>query len=200
MAQDSYRQMPEILAETSKGVDRYRIVDAMLVDREIECVDEVDAAMANALCLQLRYLQKLDPGAEITIVVNSPGGSVSDGLAIVDVMNAISCPIRTICLGMAASMGALIFMSGTKGRRQMLPHSQVMIHNPLVTGGVGGSALSVKSRSDSLMRTRQITGEIISACTGKSLEEVFAVTANDAYFEAAEAVKWGLADEVVEEL
>lgn len=189
---------PRILRETSAGITAYEIEDEMLEDREVELVGEIDAGMVNSLIRQLRYLQKADENGEITLFINSPGGEVSSGLALYDVMRAIKCPIRTVCLGMAASMGALLFMAGDQ--RDMLPHSRVMVHDPLVPGGIGGSALSVKSRADDLMRTREITAQIIAEHTGKDLEEVYEVTAKDTFFEAQAAVEFGLADRVIEEL
>lgn len=198
MAKDSYALMPKVIEETSGGYFSLSIIDQMFQRREIQCVGVVDEKMANSLCLQLRSLAVREPGEEITIVINSPGGSVSDGLAIIDVMQAIGCPIRTVCQGLAASMGALIFASGTKGRRQVLPHSRVMIHDPLLQR-IGGSALSVKAMSDDLMRTREISAQILSEATGKTVEEVYAATAQDTFFEAQAAVEWGLADEVITE-
>ena len=190
-----YVSTPNILRETSAGIFAFSIVDEMLDAREIELCGHVDAEVVNSLIRQLRYLQKQDAQAEVTLFINSPGGEVSSGLALYDVMQAISCPIRTVCLGMAASMGALLFMSGDT--REMLPHSRLMIHDPLIQGGISGSALSVKAAADNLMRTREITGQIIAKHTGKSLEEVLATTASDTYFEAEEAVAFGLADRVV---
>lgn len=189
---------PDIIKESSRGFETFRIVDQMLADREIACVGHIDAEMTDSLCLQLRYLQKSGPDERVTIFINSPGGEVQSGLAIYDTMKAISCPIRTVCLGMAASMGALLFVAG--GQRDMLPHSRVMIHDPLISGGIGGSALEVETIAANLMRTREITAQVLAEHTGKSLEEIYAVTARDAYFEAAEAVEFGLADQVIETL
>ena len=189
---------PNIIKESSRGYDTFRIVDQMLLDREIACVGPIDAEATDSLCLQLRYLQKVDPDAEITIFINSPGGEVQSGLAILDTMKAISCPVRTVCLGMAASMAALLFVAGDQ--RDMLPHSRVMIHDPLVTGGVGGSALQVQTLSQNLMRTREITAQVLAEHTGKTLEEIYAVTAQDSYYEAPEAIEFGLADRVIDKL
>lgn len=188
---------PQVIEDTAAGKMTTRIVDEMFRDREVNCIGEIDADLTYSLCLQLRYLAKQDPDAEITLYINSPGGEVSSGLAVYDVMKSISCPVRTVCTGMAASMASILFMAGDQ--RDMLPHSQLMIHDPLV-GSIGGSALSVKAKSDSLMRTREITANIISKCTGHSLEEVYEATAHDTYFEAEEAVEWGLADGIIHEL
>lgn len=189
---------PNIIRETSQGFSSYRIQDEMLQDREVELVGAIDADMVNSLIRQLRYLQKEDANGEVTMFINSPGGEVSSGLALYDVMRAISCPIRTVCLGMAASMGALLFMSGDQ--RDMLPHSRVMVHDPLIANGVGGSALSVKARADDLMRTREITAQIMAEHTGKMLEEVYEVTAKDTFFEGSAAIEFGLADRIIDEL
>jgi len=196
MSLNMYRT-PRILRETSGGISVFNIEDEMLEDREIELVGEIDADKVNSLIRQLRHLQKEDENGEITMFVNSPGGEVSSGLALYDVMQAVSCPIRTVCLGMAASMGALLFMAGNQ--RDMLPHSRVMIHDPL-SYNIGGSALSVKARADDLMRIRDITAEVIVRHTGKSMEEVLEVTSKDTYFEAQEAIAFGLADRIVEKI
>jgi len=193
--ESQYVNSPCILRETSAGIYTFRIVDEMLAAREIELCGLVDAELVNSLIRQLRHLQKQDAEAEVTMFINSPGGEVSSGLALYDVMQAVSCPIRTVCLGMAASMGALLFMAGDE--REMLPHSRLMIHDPLVARGISGSALSVKAAADDLMRVREVTGLIIAEHTGKTLEEVLAKTANDTYFEADEAVEYGLADRVI---
>ena len=191
----SYVSSPCILRETSAGIFTVRIEDEMLAAREIELCGQVDAERVNSLIRQLRHLQKQDGRAEVTVFINSPGGEVSSGLALYDVMQAVSCPIRTVCLGMAASMGALLFMAGDK--REMLPHSRLMVHDPLIAGGITGSALSVKAAADDLMRVREVMGQIIAKHTGKTLEEVLATTATDTYFEADEAVEYGLADRVI---
>lgn len=197
MAQLTY-PTPSIIRESSTGIQTVSICNEMFSRREIECVGTVDEAMTYSLCQQLRQLQQSGPDEQITIFFNSPGGEVQSGLAIYDTMQAISCPIRTVCLGMAASMAALLFVAGDT--RHMLPHARILIHDPLIAGGVGGSALELKTISDNLLRTRQITGEIIARHTGHSLEEVLEKTSRDSWFEAPDAVAWGLADEVIETL
>ncbi|MDU2421414.1 MAG: ATP-dependent Clp protease proteolytic subunit [Bifidobacterium scardovii] len=195
---DSSVTMPNVLVDTSVGRQSSRIVDEMYADREIQCIGPIDADMTNSLCLQMRYLQKADPDAGITLFINSPGGEVMNGLAVYDVMRMLTCPVRTVCFGMAASMAALLFMAG--GQRDMLPHSQIMVHDPMIGEGLAGSALSVKAVSDSLMHTRDIMSRIISECTGHTIEEVLAVTSHDTYFESDQAVAWGLADRVIDRL
>ena len=158
----------------------------------------IDAELANSICLQLLHLQKEDPDAQITIYFNSPGGEVASGLAIYDVMQAVSCPIRTVCLGNAASAAALLFISGDE--REMLPHARVMIHDPLIPGGVGGSALQIRTISENLLRTREITAEIIAGHTGRPIDEIYEATSRDSWFEAPDAVAYGLADRVIDHL
>ena len=188
---------PHIIRESSRGLELIDIRDEMLANREVECVGVIDDDMTYSLCQQLRYLSKDDPRERITMYFNSPGGEVQSGLAIYDVMQAIPCPVRTVCLGMAASMAALLFVAGDE--REMLPHASLMIHDPLI-GNAGGSALELKTIADNLLRTRQITAEVLSRHTGHSVEEVLAVTKRDTYFEASEAVAWGLADRVIDQL
>ena len=189
---------PSIIRETSSGFTPISIASEMFANREIECVGEVDEAMTYSICQQLRQLQRMDPFEQITIYFNSPGGGVQSGLAIYDTMQAISCPIRTVCLGMAASMAALLFMAGDQ--RDMLPHARVLIHDPLTIRGAGGSALELKTQADQLMRTREITAEVISKHTGHPIDEVYEKTRRDTWFEAAQAVEWGLADQIIDRL
>lgn len=187
----------KIIRESSYGYHLIPIQDEMLAHREVELVGEVDAASVNALIRQLRYLQREDPKAPVTLYINSPGGSVDSGMALYDVMKAVSCPVRTVCMGLAASMAALLFVSGAE--RDMLPHSRLMIHDPLIIQ-TGGSALKLKAVSDDLMETRQIIARIIANHSGKSMEEVLAKTASDSYFRAEEAIEFGLADRIITSL
>lgn len=190
--------IPNIIKETSEGLNQIPITDILFQRREVECVGSITDESVAALILQLRYLQHEDPEQEITIFINSPGGEVTSGLALYDAMKAVKCPIRTVCIGMAASMAAVLFLSGDK--RDMLAHSKVMIHDPLIPGGVGGSALKLDAVAKNIMQTRQTIAEIIAKHTGKSLDEVLAATASDSYFNAEEAVAWGLADNIIHEL
>lgn len=186
---------PQILRESAEGINRFDIRDEMLANRELELTGAVDAESCAGIIRGLIYLQRQDAKAPITLYVNSPGGEVQSGLALYDTMQAVSCPVHTVCLGMAASMGALIFIAGDE--RQILPHGRVMIHDPLIGGGIGGSALSVKARADDLMRIRDITAEVISRHSGMPLERVFELMASDTYFEAQAAVDAGLADRII---
>ena len=186
---------PLVMQETCEGLRLYDIRDEMLASRELELTGPVDAESASSVIRSLLHLQKQSPEEPITLFINSPGGEVQSGLALYDVMQAIRCPVRTVCLGMAASMAALLFIAGST--REMLPHSRVMIHDPLIGGGIGGSALSVKARADDLMHIRDITAQVIAQHTHMSIEEVFELTAKDTYFEAGEAVAAGLADRII---
>ena len=190
--------IPNIIRETSEGLNQIPIQDILFQRREVECIGEITEDSVAALILQLRYLHREAPEQEITMYINSPGGEVSSGLALYDVMKAIQCPIRTVCVGTAASMAAILFLSGDK--RDMLTHSKVMIHDPLIPGGIGGSALKVDAVARTLMQTRQTIADTISRHTGKSLEDVLARTASDSYFDAEQAVEWGLADRIIHEL
>lgn len=189
---------PSLIRETSEGFSRCAIQDEMFQRREIECVGEITEESVYSLILQLRYLASENPDAAITMFINSPGGSVASGLALYDVIQAIHCPVRTVCTGIAASMAALLFISGSS--RDMLPHARVMVHDPLIPGGIGGTALKIDALAKDLMQVRETTAAIIAAHTGRTLDEVYAKTATDSYFSAGEAVAWGLADRIIHEL
>ena len=196
MSEYAFVYQPQIIRETAEGLNRLDIRDEMLDQRVLELMTSVDAESCAVVIRGLLHLQRQDSTTPITLYINSPGGEVQSGLALYDVMQAVSCPIRTVCLGMAASMGALLFIAGDE--REILPHSRVMIHDPLI--GAGGSALSVKARADDLMRIRDITAGVIARHSGMSIERVFELTASDTYFEAEEAVEAGLADRVITRL
>lgn len=188
---------PSIVRETSGGIERIPIADEMFARREIECVGAIGETAAYGICQQLRQLAHEDAGAEITIYVNSPGGSVQDGMAIYDTMRAIGCPIRTVCLGKAVSFAAVLLMAGD--RREMLPHARVMLHDPR-TLGIGFAATSVEAASSDIAFVRRAIAQMISAHTGHDVGEVLDVTARDTWFDADEAVAWGIADAVVHHL
>ena len=198
MSEYAFVYQPQIIRETAEGLNRLDIRDEMLDQRVLELMTSVDAESCAVVIRGLLHLQRQDSTTPITLYINSPGGEVQSGLALYDVMQAVSCPIRTVCLGMAASMGALLFIAGDE--REILPHSRVMIHDPLIGVGAGGSALSVKARADDLMRIRDITAGVIARHSGMSIERVFELTASDTYFEAEEAVEAGLADRVITRL
>lgn len=198
MSEYAFVYQPQIIRETAEGLNRLDIRDEMLDQRVLELMTSVDAESCAVVIRGLLHLQRQDSTTPITLYINSPGGEVQSGLALYDVMQAVSCPIRTVCLGMAASMGALLFIAGDE--REILPHSRVMIHDPLIGAGAGGSALSVKARADDFMRIRDITAGVIARHSGMSIERVFELTASDTYFEAEEAVEAGLADRVITRL
>lgn len=189
---------PNIIKETCNGISFTSIQDEMLSRREIECVGEINADSVNSLIRQVRYLSRQNPDEEITIFINSLGGEVASGLALYDVMQAVKCPIRTVCVGTAASMGAVLFAAGD--RRDMLPHAKVMIHDPLISGCPGGSTLQIKSISENLMQTRESIAQLLAQRTGKTLEEIYEKTAQDSWFSAEEAIAFGLADRIINEL
>ncbi len=196
MSEYAFVYQPQIIRETAEGLNRLDIRDEMLDQRELELMTSVDAESCAVVIRGLLHLQRQDSTTPITLYINSPGGEVQSSLALYDVMQAVSCPVRTVCLGMAASMGALLFIAGDE--REILPHSRVMIHDPLI--GADGSALSVKARADDLMRIRDITAGVIARHSGMSVERVFELTASDTYFEAEEAVEAGLVDRVITRL
>lgn len=191
-------ETPMIVRETSSGYCRFTIQEDMLARREVECVGTITPDSAYSLTRQLRWLEQEDSDAEITMLINSPGGDVSSGLALYDVMKSLSCPVRTVCLGTAASMAAILFAAGT--RRDILPHGRVMIHDPLISEGIGGSALQVQDVSNRLLKSRKELCGILAACTGRSLQQIYRKTGRDTFFDAKGAVAFGLADRVVHKI
>ena len=192
MAFDS--NCPRIIRETSSGLFLCEIQDDMLRRRELELTGPIESGSVYGLCRQLRYLQQEDPDGEITMFINTPGGEVDSGLALYDTIEGISCPVRTVCLGVAASMGAVLFAAGDK--REILPHGRVMIHDPLIYS-TGGSALHLREISRNLMETRRELCEILVRHTGRTPEEIYEKTERDCWFNAEEAVAFGLADRVI---
>lgn len=186
--------LPDILKETCEGFVRCSVRDELFKAREIDCTGEINQESVYALTAQIRYLAREEPEKEITLYINSPGGEVTSGLALYDVMQAVRCPIRTICTGQAASMAAVLFAAGDK--RDIMPHARVMIHDPRIMGGAG-TALQLETISRELMKQREIIADILSEHTGKGTEEILALTGGDSYFSAQEAVAFGLADRVV---
>ena len=190
--------IPAVIQETSEGTARIPIADMMFQRREIWLTGEITSEVADAVISQILHLDAEDPDAEITLYIDSPGGSVTAGLSIYDVMQAVSADIHTVCVGTAASMAAVLFASGD--RREILRHGEVMVHDPLVSGGISGSALAVQDKSDRLMAKRKVLCGILAQHTGKTLKQIYKVTAKDTYFGAEEAVAFGLADAVIEKL
>lgn len=190
--------IPAIIRETSEGTARIPIADIMFQQREIWLTGEITSEVADAVIAQILHLDAEDPNEQITLYIDSPGGSVTAGLAIYDVMQAVTANIRTVCVGTAASMAAVLFAAGD--RREILKHGEVMIHDPLVSGGISGSALAIQDKSDRLMAKRKVLSGILAEHTGKSVKQIYKVTAKDTYFGAEEAVQYGLADAVIEKL
>lgn len=190
--------IPTIIRETSEGMARLPLADVMLQRREIWLTGEITSELADAVIAQILHLDAEASGEEITLYIDSPGGSVTAGLAIYDVMQAISAQIRTVCIGTAASMAAVLFAAGD--RREILQHGEVMIHDPLVSGGISGSALAVQDKSDRLMAKRKVLCGILAQHAGKTIKQIYKVTAKDSWYGAEEAVAFGLADEVISKL
>lgn len=190
--------VPYVVEQTSRGERSYDIFSRLLNDRIIMLSDEVNDATASLVVAQLLYLEGQDPEKDIDLYINSPGGSVSSGMAIYDTIKYIKCDVSTICIGMAASMGALLLSSGTKGKRFALPHSEIMIHQPLIAGGgISGQATDIKIRADHMLRTRQALNEILADNTGKSVEQIAIDTERDNFMSAQEALEYGLIDKVI---
>ena len=186
--------VPYIVEQTSRGERSYDIYSRLLEDRIIFLSGEIDDAVANTVVAQLIYLEAKDPQKDISLYINSPGGSVSAGLAIYDTMNYIKCDVSTICIGMAASMGAFLLSSGAKGKRFALPNSEIMIHQPL--GGAQGQASDIKIAAEHILRTKQKLNEILAQNSGKPLSVIERDTDRDNYLSANEAKEYGLIDTV----
>ena len=187
--------VPYVIEQTSRGERSYDIFSRLLKDRIIVLSEEVNNATASLVIAQMLFLESEDPDKEIFFYINSPGGSISDGLAIFDTMNYIKCPVSTMCIGMAASMGAFLLAAGEKGKRYATPNAEIMIHQPL--GGAKGQASDVKIHAEFLLKTRDKLNKILSENTGKSLEEIERDTERDNFMTADEAAAYGLIDQVM---
>ena len=188
--------VPYVVEQTGRGERSYDIYSRLLNDRIIFLSDEVNDATASLVVAQLLYLEAQDNTKDISLYINSPGGSVSAGFAIFDTMNFIKCDVSTICVGMAASMGAFLLASGAKGKRYALPNSEIMLHQPL--GGMQGQASDMKIHADHIIKTRERLNTILSERTGKSIEEITRDTERDNFLSAAEAAEYGLIDKVID--
>lgn len=187
--------VPYVVEQTNRGERSYDIYSRLLNDRIIMLNEEVNSASASVVVAQLLYLESQDPTKDISLYINSPGGSVTDGFAIFDTMNYIKCDVSTICVGMAASMGAFLLSAGAKGKRYALPNSEVMIHQPL--GGAQGQATEIAIAAKHILKTRDKLNNILSAQTGQPLEKIEQDTERDNFMSAEEAVAYGLVDQVV---
>lgn len=188
--------VPTVIEQTGRGERAYDIFSRLLNDRIVFLADEVNDTTASLVVAQMLFLEAQDPDKDINFYINSPGGSVSAGLAIYDTMNLIKCDVSTICLGMAASMGAFLLAAGTKGKRFALPNSEIMIHQPL--GGMQGQASDIKIHADHIIRTRERLNRILAERTGKSYKQICLDTERDNFLSASEAAEYGLIDRVLE--
>ena len=188
--------VPMVVEQEGRGERSYDIYSRLLNDRIIFLSDEVNDTTASLVVAQLLYLEAKDPEKDISLYINSPGGSVTAGMAIFDTMNFIKCDVSTICIGMAASMGAFLLAAGAKGKRLALPNSEIMIHQPL--GGMQGQASDIKIHADHILRTRDTINRILAAETGKSLEEIARDTDRDNFMSARQAMEYGLIDKVID--
>lgn len=186
--------IPMVIEQTGRGERSYDIYSRLLEDRIIFLTGEINDAVADLIVAQLIFLEGKDSAKDISLYINSPGGSVSAGLAIYDTMNYIKCDVSTICIGMAASMGAFLLSSGTKGKRFALPNSKVMIHQPL--GGAQGQASDIAIQAEEILRTKKRLNEILAANTGQDLSKIEFDTDRDFYMTADEAEKYGIVDKI----
>lgn len=187
--------VPYVLEQTSRGERSYDIFSRLLNDRIIMLNEEVNNTTASIVIAQMLYLEGQDPDKDISFYINSPGGSVTAGMAIYDTMQYIKCDVSTICMGMAASMGAFLLSAGAKGKRYALPNSEIMIHQPL--GGTQGQATEILIHAKHIEKTRENLNKILAANTGKSLEEIARDTERDNFMSAQEAMEYGLIDKVI---
>ena len=188
--------VPIVIENTNKGERSYDIFSRLLKERIIMLSDEVNDVTASLITAQLLFLEHEDADAEISFYINSPGGSISSGMAIYDTMNYIKCDVSTICVGLAASMGAFLLSSGTKGKRIALPNSEIMIHQPM--GGMQGQATDMKIQADRIIQVKRKLNEIMAANCGRPVEEVEKDTDRDNFMTAEEALKYGLIDKILE--
>jgi ATP-dependent Clp protease protease subunit len=187
--------IPYVVEQTGKGERTYDIYSRLLLDRIVFVSGEVNDEMANAVCAQLLFLQAQDPEKEISVYINSPGGSVTAGLAIYDTMQFVKCPVTTYCLGQAASMGAVLLAAGAEGRRISLPNARIMIHQPW--GGAEGKASDIEITAREILRLKEKLNEILSSHSGKKMADVVKDTDRDHFMSAEEAKEWGIVDEVL---
>lgn len=191
--------VPYVVEQTARGERSYDIFSRLLNDRIVMLSEEVNSTTASLVVAQLLYLEGQDPEKDINFYINSPGGSITDGMAIYDTMRYIKCDVSTICIGMAASMASVLLAAGAKGKRLALPNSEILIHQPLIGGRVGlqGQTTDIKIHADHLVRTRKRMNEILSECTGQPLERIEIDTERDNYLSADEAKAYGLIDDVI---
>ncbi|MBQ1802218.1 ATP-dependent Clp endopeptidase proteolytic subunit ClpP [Lachnobacterium bovis] len=187
--------VPYVIEQTSRGERNYDIYSRLLKDRIIFLGEEVNETTASLVVAQLLFLESEDPGKDIHLYINSPGGMVTSGMAIYDTMQYIKCDVSTICIGLAASMGAFLLAGGAKGKRFALPNAEIMIHQP--SGGAKGQATEIEIAAENILKTKKKLNEILAENTGKPYEQVAADTERDHYMTAQEALEYGLVDEVI---
>ena len=186
--------IPYVIEETGRGERGFDIYSRLLRDRIIFLGSAIDDNVANVVVAQLLFLERENPDADISLYINSPGGSVTAGMAIYDTMNYVRCPVRTVCVGLAASMGAFLLMAGEKGKRMALPNSEVMIHQP--SGGAQGQATDVRIQAEWLLKTKQKMNRLMSEMTGKPIEQLELDVERDHFMSAEEALEYGIIDEI----
>ena len=191
--------VPYVVEQTSKGERSYDIFSRLLKDRIIFLGEDVNPTTSSLIIAQLLFLESEDPDKEIYLYINSPGGSITDGMGIIDTMNYIKCPVSTICIGMAASMGAALLTAGEKGRRFATPNAEIMIHQPLIGGGgLSGQTTDIKIHAEHLVRTRDKMNKLLSDTTGQSIEQVAKDTERDNYMTAEQALEYGIIDGIMD--
>jgi len=190
--------VPTVIEQTGRGERAYDIYSRLLNDRIVMLHEDVNHVTSSLIVAQLLFLEGQDPDKDIFLYINSPGGSITDGMAIFDTMNYIKCDVSTICLGMAASMGAFLLAAGTKGKRYALPNSEVMIHQPIIQGGLSGQASDIQIRSDHIIKTKDKMNAILSEMTGQTIEIIRRDTDRDNFMTAEEALAYGLIDKIME--
>ena len=193
--------VPYVVEQTSKGERSYDIFSRLLKDRIIFLGEDVNPTSASLVIAQLLFLESEDPDKEIFLYINSPGGSITDGMGIVDTMNYIKCPVTTICVGLAASFGAVLLANGEKGKRFATPNSEILIHQPLIGGqggGISGQATEIKIHADHMIRTREKLNKLLSEKTGQPIETIERDTERDHYMTAQEALEYGLIDGIMD--
>lgn len=190
--------VPMVVEQTNRGERSYDIYSRLLEDRIIFLADQVDNATSSLVVAQMLYLEAKDPDKDIQFYIDSPGGSITAGMAIYDTMQYIKCDVSTICIGMAASMGAFLLAAGTKGKRFALPNSEIMIHQPLISGGgLSGQTTDIKIYTDHLVNTKKKMNQILAERTGQTYEKLCEDTERDNFMTAQEAMEYGLVDEVI---
>ena len=190
--------VPYVIEQSARGERSYDIFSRLLKDRIIFLSEDVNPTTASLVIAQMLFLESEDPDKEISFYINSPGGSITDGMAIVDTMNYIKCPVSTICVGLAASMGSVLLTCGAKGRRFATPNSEILIHQPLISGGLAGQTTEIKIHADHMVKTREKLNKLLSEKTGQSLEQIEKDTERDHYMTAEEALEYGLIDEIID--